>query len=85
MSTLRAALSSAMLSEFELARLERIEQNKKRMLEMGITGMARDLAARASPQKVRSATMKTRADFVADGERRRGGGVDRRSMASHAR
>lgn len=69
MSTLHAALSSAMLSEFELARLERIEQNKKRMLEMGITGMARDLAARASPQKVRSATMKTRADFVADGER----------------
>jgi hypothetical protein len=31
--TLHAALSSAMLSEFELARLERIEQNKKRMAE----------------------------------------------------
>ena len=85
MSTLHAALSSAMLSEFELARLERIEQNKKRMLEMGITGMARDLVACASPQKVRSATTKTRADVVADGERRRRDGVDRRSMASRTR
>jgi hypothetical protein len=74
-----------MLSDFELARLERIEQNKKRMLEMGITGMARDLVACASPQKVRSSTKRTRDDFVAKCDRERGDGADRRSMARQTR
>ena len=54
------ATPTTMTCAFELERQARIDSNRKRMLEMGIVGMARDLAKTATPVKRNIGTVRGR-------------------------